>query len=176
MLSAIKTQRLEMIPFSEAFLSEKYVSWLNDPEVVKYSEQRHRKHTMESCRQYLASFENSPNLFYAITLQEELEHIGNINVNINKSNQTADIGIIIGEKSFWGKGYASEAWTAMIQFLFANMQVRKVTGGTMSVNIGMIKAMVNSGMHIEGVLKRQFLLDGEEVDLVKAAIFKEPVR
>jgi hypothetical protein len=56
----IKTERLLLEPFSEKYLSERYVSWLNDHEIVRYSEQRHRTHTIESCREFMNSFENTP--------------------------------------------------------------------------------------------------------------------
>jgi len=56
----LQTARLRMVPFSEAHLTTRYVGWLNDPEVVRYSEQRHQTHTIESCRSYLLSFSGTP--------------------------------------------------------------------------------------------------------------------
>jgi [ribosomal protein S5]-alanine N-acetyltransferase len=43
----IKTKRLLIVPFSEKHLQEKYVGWLNDKELMRYSEQRHKKHDFE---------------------------------------------------------------------------------------------------------------------------------
>ena len=42
--TVIGTTRLQIIPFREEYLTERYVSWLNDPEVVRFSDQRHRQH------------------------------------------------------------------------------------------------------------------------------------
>jgi ribosomal-protein-alanine N-acetyltransferase len=170
--AVIETQRLRIVPFSEAHLSSRYVSWLNDPEVVRYSEQRHRRHTLETCRQYWQSFQNSPHFFWAITMVEgEFEHIGNINAYIDENNSTASVGIMIGERRVWGKGYGLEAWVAVCHHLMYDIGIRKVTAGTVAVNKGMLRIMEKSGMVADGRWIRHCLVDGQEVDGIFAALF-----
>src|SRR6185436_19791092 len=113
------TKRLQVEPFSvERHLSDRYVSWLNDPEVTRFSEQRRRTHTRESCRQYAASFEGTPNHFWAVVARDPLiGHLGNLNAYVNAEHQTADVGILIGERPAQGKGFATEAWSAVCDFL-----------------------------------------------------------
>ena len=49
----LETERLTLTPFNtERHLTERYVAWLSDPDVVRYSEQRHRTHTLASCRHF----------------------------------------------------------------------------------------------------------------------------
>ena len=55
----IKTERLILEPFSEKYLTQEYVDWLNNPTVVRYSEQRHRKHTIASCIKYMESLKST---------------------------------------------------------------------------------------------------------------------
>lgn len=75
-------------PFREHHLTEAYVGWLNDPEVVRYSEQRHQKHTMESAREYFQTQENSINSFIAIeVLEGDAIHIGNMRAFVNQKKQ-----------------------------------------------------------------------------------------
>ena len=45
-ISAIFSERLTLEPFSEKFLTDQYVSWLNNKIVNAYSEQRHNYHTL----------------------------------------------------------------------------------------------------------------------------------
>ena len=52
--------------FNESYISEKYLSWLNNKELMQYSENRHTNHTIDSCREYYQSFNNSNNLLFAI--------------------------------------------------------------------------------------------------------------
>jgi [ribosomal protein S5]-alanine N-acetyltransferase len=159
-----------IVPFEERHLTERYVAWLNDPDVVKYSEQRHRVHDAASCRDYFLSMQNSACLFAAIEMADsELGHVGNISVAIDRANRSADVSIIIGDKRVWGTGLASAAWTAMVDELLKGWALRRVTAGTMSVNLPRIKLMTRSGMTIDAVRARHFLWEGQEVDLVLAS-------
>lgn len=163
-----------VVRFAERHLTNRYVGWLNDPDVVRYSEQRHRAHTAESCRAYYASFADSSDQFLAIELgagNDRLQHVGNMSVTLDVPNRVADVSIILGEKSVWGSGVGTRAWTAVVEHLLSAGGVRKVTAGTMSVNGPMLRLMQRSGMTIEAVRAKQFLWEGREVDLVLAARF-----
>ena len=167
--SQIITQRLILEPFTEKFLTERYVSWLNDPEVVKYSENRHRMHTIQSCAEYLASFAGSPHCFWAICQRSDMLHIGNVNAYVDEFNSVADMGILIGEPSSSGKGYATEAWRAVMDYLIQHRKIRKISAGAMAANIPMIKVMERCGMQPDGTRKNHFLLNSNPVDLVHMA-------
>lgn len=167
----ITTERLIIEPFSEKRISKKYVSWLNDPEVVRYSENRYRKHTLRSCRAYVKSFEGSENLLWAIILRNSSEHIGNINAYYDRNNDLVDVGIMIGEKRFWSKGYGFEAFNAVCRYLIDSKNIRKVTAGTLSANKGMINIMERCGMVRDGIRKKHYLCEGIEVDMLYYALF-----
>ena len=158
--------------FRDELLTERYVGWLNDPEVVRYSEQRHTAHSLESCCKYLASVRSVGNLFLSIEVVRRTPlHIGNITVAIDAPNQSADLSIMIGVKSVWGKGYASTAWAAVMQYLLYDAGLRRVTAGTMEVNEPMIRLIKRSGMHIDCVRPRHFLWEQQEVAFVGASRF-----
>lgn len=169
----IETRRLKILPFNELFITETYIGWLNDKELLKYSEQRHFKHDYQSCLSYLKSFENSENIFAAIIEKESGRHIGNINSYLDQFNRTADMGLLVGDASAQGKGYGLEAWLALMAFIFNNKKIRKITAGTMALNLAMLKVMDSSQMQRETNKRRQFLYNGTEVDLITSAIFKE---
>jgi ribosomal-protein-alanine N-acetyltransferase len=163
-----------IVMFEERHLTPRYVSWLNDPLVVRYSEQRHRTHTLESCREYFQSFDESPDYFLAIEARDEsLGHIGNITVSTDRANRTADLSIMLGERRAWGKGYAAAAWGAGMDYLLQQEGFRKITAGTMATNTAMLNLMARTGMVIEGRRARQFICEGAEVDLVLAAKFAD---
>jgi RimJ/RimL family protein N-acetyltransferase len=169
--SIIETLRLIIEPFSEKHLTQRYVNWLNDKEVVKYSEQRHKQHTFESCKKYFESFANTPNYFWAISLRDTKAHIGNMNAYINTMNKVADIGILLGDREMWGKGYGLEAWKAVCDHLFDNVGIRKITAGTLVLNTGMLNIMIRSGMIEDGRRIRHYLFEGREVDVLHYALY-----
>jgi ribosomal-protein-alanine N-acetyltransferase len=163
-----------LTPFTQGHLSDRYVSWLNDPEVVRYSEQRHHRHTAESCAAYFRSVSQSGDLFLAIEAADAaLGHVGNMTVAFDRPNRSADVSIMLGEASARGRGIGAQAWCGIVDYLLAAGSQRRVTAGTMAPNLPMIALMRKSGMTIEAVRPRVFLREGEEVDLVLAARFAD---
>lgn len=170
--SVHETERLRLEPFTEQYLTQRYVDWLADPEVVRWSEQRHVRHTFESCRSYIESFRGSPNMLFAIVARDpSLGHIGNLNVYVDARHGVADIGILVGERATWGRGYGREAWSAALSVLLSAPGVRKVTGGCVADNIAMVKIMRSCGMVEDGRRARHYVYEGREVDLVYYAAF-----
>jgi RimJ/RimL family protein N-acetyltransferase len=166
----IDTVHLRIEPFSGKHLTLRYVNWLNDPEVIRFSEQRFKIHSLESCRDYMQSFEGTSKYFWAIVVRNSsLGHIGNMNAYIDEVNQVADVGILIGEKQAWRQGLGLEAWCAVCEWLLNKGGMRKVTAGTLSVNEGMLGLMRRSGMVEDGRRMKQCLFEGKEVDVIYAA-------
>ena len=167
----IKTDRLLIIPFAERHLTQQYVDWLNDRELMKFSTQRYRTHNLAACRDYWRSFNGTPHFFWAVELADnEMTHIGNINAYVDDNSGVADVGVLIGSGA-QKKGYATEALRAVIDYLMQEVGCRKVTMGTISPNQGMIKVMEKLGMAPDGVRKGQQLYADHPVDVVHMAIF-----
>lgn len=170
----IRTKRLLITPFVHRYLSRRYIGWLNDQDVTRFSGQRHRKHTVESCRDYAESFENTPNYFWAILEMDcDFFHIGNINAYVDPANGIADIGIIIGEKTAWGKGYAAEAFETLFEFFIEKQGLAKITAGTVRPNVQMLKVMQKVGMVEDGIRRCHHVVEGVRVDVIHMAMFGE---
>lgn len=159
-------------PFEAEHLTARYVAWLNDPEVVRYSEQRHRHHTLESCGEYFAAQRESADYFLAIET-DALGHVGNLGVSVDRHNHLADMAIVLGERSVWGQRVATRAWSLVLRQLLDQFGFRKVTAGTMATNTAMLRLMDRTGMTVECIRPRHFLWEGKEVDMVQAAAYSE---
>jgi ribosomal-protein-alanine N-acetyltransferase len=158
-------------PFELDDITEAYLGWLRDPEVVRYSNQRFHLHTIDSCRAYLATFKDSGNYFLAICDRGSGVMLGTLTVHRNAHHGTADIGIMIGARQVWGRGVGTDAFCLVLSTLKTCGLIRKVTAGTLSVNRGMVQIMEKAGMYIEATRRAQELLDGEPVDVVYYATF-----
>lgn len=165
MTTNLVTARLKLTPLFPDDVDDRYVGWLNDPAVVRYSEQRHRRHTIESCRDFVASIDHTHSHLWAISV--EGRHIGNISAYRDRYNGTAEVGMLIGETAVWGSGYGREAWGAVCDWLLAGKS-RMVTAGTMAENKAMIRIFKSTGMIINGYRPGYFLLDGKPVDMITA--------
>jgi RimJ/RimL family protein N-acetyltransferase len=175
--AVLETARLRLEPFGEQHLSERYVAWLSDPDVVRWSERRLTPHTLESCRAYYESFRGTLNAFFAIVARDPaVGHIGNITVHRDElaaRHGVADVGILLGERAAWGMGYGREAWGRVVQALLAEPEIRKVTGGCVSENHAMIKVMQACGMKKDGRRERHMIYEGRAVDVLHYAVWKE---
>ncbi len=158
--------------FREDDITDSYVSWLNDPEVVKYSNQRFRVHSIATSTEYFLTFEGGSSIFLAVVARDGGQVFGTMTIHCIPQHEIADVGILIGEREYWGKGIGKSAWGAVLELLSNDACVRKVTGGTLSCNFGMIKIMKDTGMQEDGVRIAQELVDGQAHDIVHFAKFK----
>jgi len=85
----------------------------------------------------------------------------------------ADVGILIGEKKAHKRKYGIEAWIGVCHFLFQKAGMRKITAGTLSVNLPMLKLMRYVGMIEDGARKRHYIYNNQEVDIIYMAFFQE---
>lgn len=171
---SIETARLSIVNFSERHITDRYLAWLNDQEVLRFSDQRHRRHDFPSCKEYLLSFRDSSNELLAIIAKDsELGYIGTMSVYVEELHGIADLGIMIGERKAWGLSYGAEAWSAVCDHLFTNTNIRKITAGTIETNIPMIKLMKKVGMVEDGRRKAQCLWEGKAVDVIHAALYRK---
>jgi len=145
-----------------------YHRWMNDPEVTSYLESRFLSNGLESLRSYVeAMAKDRDNLFLGIILKEQDRHIGNIKLGpINWIHRYGDIGIIVGEKDCWGKGYAAEAIGLLSRYAFDVMNLNKLTAGCYGKNIGSVKTFQKAGFSVEGVREQQYICDGTYIDAV----------
>jgi [ribosomal protein S5]-alanine N-acetyltransferase len=163
--------RVWLRPMSAEDITPEHVAWLNDPEVVRHSNQRFVRHTLASCEAYRRSFDGSANLYLSARLIASDRRIGTLTAYRNLHHGTADIGILMGERQVWGQGLGLEAFQLLADALCATGEVRKLTCGTLAVNHAMLKIAARAGFHREAVRVGQELVDGQPTDIVYFARF-----
>lgn len=163
----LESERLVFLPLSLKHLSQEYLDWLNDFEVNRYLESRqgYNKKLLEN---FLKEQERKDILFWAIHTKEKNKHIGNIKIDpINLESNSGEYGILIGDKSSWGKGYAKEATSKIIQYCFDTLKLSKITLGVVSENKRAIKLYENLGFKRERIVKNFGVYDGKECDSIR---------
>jgi [ribosomal protein S5]-alanine N-acetyltransferase len=153
-------------------VNERYYRWMNDPEVNRYLETRFVPQSLESIGEFVRHMTGkSDEPFFAICTNEGSEHIGNIKIGpINFRHRSADISLLIGEKSFWGKGYASEAISLVTKFGFEVINLNKLEAGCYEENEGSARAFEKCGYIREGLLRGHLLLNGRETNCVRLGL------
>ena len=168
---SLEKERLKLEPISIKFCSNKYVNWLNDPEIYQYLDNG-GNYTYNSLFEYLNKYTEKPILFWAIIIKEDNTHIGNIKVDpINKKNQIGEYGILMGDKNKWGQGYAKEATKAVIDYCFKVLELRKITLGVIKDNITAVKLYQKLGFETEGIYRMHGIYGGKYCDAIRMALF-----
>lgn len=137
-------KKIYLNTFSKQDINDKYISWLNDQDVVRYSRQRFIKHTYKSCLKFYKSIIDENNNFLKINFLSDKNFIGTMTYIFNED--TVDIGILIGDKNYWNKKLGFEAWNLSINYLSTFNNIKKITAGCISENLAMKNIFKNSKM------------------------------
>ena len=150
------------------------IDWLNDPEVMKYSEQRHKEHTINTQADYIKSLQ-PPSQYLEIYRAGTLRaFIGTMSVHVDEPNNIAQVGILIGNKLYWGMGLGFEAWECVCDHLLKNKGIRKIEAGSMETNLAMRAIFTKYRMFQEAYISRHFLLeDGSTTGEVRYGRFAD---
>ena len=158
-----RLNEVEISNFIRSDISERYLSWLNNPEHMQYSTQRFFDHTFDSTLSYLESFTNSSNHFFSIKVGQEL--VGTATLYVNSAYRTASPGILIAPEHA-GKGFGKQAWKLLIDDVPMQLGIRKVAAGTLEVNKAMIRLFENSNMEFEAKLIGEGIFNDTPTDVL----------
>jgi RimJ/RimL family protein N-acetyltransferase len=152
-----------------------YATWMNDSEVTRFLESRFTIYAPEALRAYIEELRQQPSVhFFAIVLSDSDRHIGNIKLGpIDEHHKTGDIGLLIGERDCWGHGYATEAISLLATLAFGELGLVKLTAGAYAGNVGSIRAFERAGFHVEATRRRHYECEGQRVDGVLLARFRD---
>ena len=146
--------------------AEKFTEWLNDLEVTQYlSAMYPRAINAQNEKGFLEKLAKDHN--YSIVDIKTNELLGNCGFpNIDNLNQTGEVGIFIGNKNFWNKGYGTEALILLVDFGFRVLNLHNISLRVVSFNPRAIKVYEKIGFRIIGKMRESILKDMERYDMI----------
>ena len=176
--SILQGNRLILRQILPTELEEKYIDWMNDPELVQYMESRFHIYSRFDLEKYVNHInEDGSSIMWGIYESDTLEYIGNIKLgSIDWNHRFGDIGLIIGERKSWGKGYATESILLVCDFGFHKLSLNKITAGIYENNIGSKKAFIKAGFYYDGRLTSQYKHKGIYIDKLILGKFNSKTR
>tara|TARA_R110000787_G_scaffold16622_56_gene51714 strand:+ start:7519 stop:8061 length:543 start_codon:yes stop_codon:yes gene_type:complete len=164
---------VSILPFGPQDVTDAYVGWLNDPEVMDQTEANTGRHTLASTRDYIAAANGDPNARIFRIMAAGEGHVGNIRISeITRQHQRADIALIIGRKDLWGRGIAPQAIACAVDEGFRKLGLHKLTAGMYHTNTGSIRAFLKAGFREEGRLPEHYIHNGSYVDRVALGLLR----
>ena len=119
--------------------------------------------------------ENSPDqfFFYIRTLEDD-KLIGFVGLfGVAWIHGDAWVGIGIGERDAWGKGYGTDAMRLILKFAFTELNLHRVTLGVFAYNTRAIRSYEKAGFILEGTEREALHRDGSHADGLYMGILRE---
>ena len=152
-----------------------HAKWDNDPD-FRHVSRNYLPISPEAFKKFFDKKQpNPPNdIFLNIWHKHDKKLIGYAGFNhIQWANAIADIGLMIGEKEYWGKDIGTEAVALLLEYGFNELSLFKITGGMFHINVGSWRVAEKVGMTREIVLKKQAYMKGTYVDEYQYCMFKD---
>ncbi|PIQ85209.1 MAG: GNAT family N-acetyltransferase [Candidatus Omnitrophica bacterium CG11_big_fil_rev_8_21_14_0_20_45_26] len=152
-----------------------YLSWINDQETTRFMGSGRFPNFLSDLKRYISHYRQvKDGMLLGIATKKGRKHIGNITLHqIDNRNQLAEIGVIIGQKTARGKGYAQEAIRLVAEHAFMRLNLNKVCAGIVEGNEASKRAFEKVGFKVEGRLKHHFYLDNQFLDVFRLGLLRK---
>ncbi|MDR1605839.1 MAG: GNAT family N-acetyltransferase [Streptococcaceae bacterium] len=145
--------------------AEKFTEWLNDLDITVNLTLYNSIINTENEKAMLEKLSKDHN--YSIIDNKTDELIGNCGyIDLDHLNQTAEVGIFIGNKNYWNKGYGTEALTLLLDYGFKALNLHNIGLRVYSFNRRAIKSYENAGFKIIGKRREALLRGKEKYDII----------
>lgn len=165
--------RIKLVPLEKEYI-ERIRRWRLKSDIRKnfFSWQLVNKIQQEKWFENYCADKSS--MIFSIIREEDHEFIGIMSLNnIDHFHQRAELGSLIGEKKYWGKGYATESLNLLLEYGFNELNLNKVYSYIYSDNKGSIKKNQKNGFEIDGTLREHAFGEGRYKDVVVMSILKK---
>jgi RimJ/RimL family protein N-acetyltransferase len=155
--------------------AEKWTEWDNDLEfAIPLGEEAYTLYSIDRTREIINSIiKKQDHVFSIIDLQTD-ELIGRCMLfNVDHVNRRARLGIGIGEKSYWNKGYGQEATRLLLDYGFNLLNLNNIMLGVFSYNERAINCYKKVGFKVIGRRRKAKIIGGEIFDEIFMDILAE---
>jgi len=155
--------------------AERGYHWINDPEVARFLDVRYPISMVTERQLYEERYiRPQPDAVYFAIETKDGVHIGTVSLRrIDREDGTAEMGIVIGEKDSWDKGYGTNAVATLLDFAFNQMNLHRVWLTIWEFNKRAIACFKKCGFKEEGVLRQHHYGDGRYWDAIMMGVLRE---
>ncbi|MDH4123394.1 MAG: GNAT family N-acetyltransferase [Thermoplasmata archaeon] len=170
----IRGKKIDLVAVSMNYLPN-YHKWINDPDVVDMLGHFDLPISLEQERKWVEkhlSGNESEKIFTILT--KNGKPIGNIGLaDINYTNRATTLGIMIGEKNYWNRGYGADAISTLLEFAFDTMGLHRIELRVNGNNERAIACYKKCGFKIEGKRRKHGYYHGEYINEIWMGILRE---
>jgi RimJ/RimL family protein N-acetyltransferase len=169
-------EKVQLGPVKREYI-ESYLKWLNDSELTQYLA-GYLPLTRMMEEDWIENLKKrTDTIIFAITTTKENDvekHIGNCGLHdIDWKNRTTEVGIMIGEKEYQGKGYGTEAMELLVKYGFEEVNLNRIYLRVHDFNIRAFKSYIKIGFIEEGRMRQAVFRKGKYHDTILMSILSE---
>jgi RimJ/RimL family protein N-acetyltransferase len=112
-------------------------------------------------------------MHFSIRTLSDDKFIGEMSLWFNWPHGDAWVGIVIGERDYWGKGYGTDAMRLIVQYGFIEANLRRVSLSLHSYNERALKSYEKVGFKLEGTMRQDTLREGRRTHGLFMGILRE---
>jgi hypothetical protein len=127
---------IKITKFTKNDINKSYLNWLNNKQLLKFSRHKFIRYNKKKALNYYTMMKERKNFFYKIICDKKF--IGTVTAYINYKKKKSNVGILIGNTKYQGKGYAYIA----LKKIFTVLRENKITNLEIGCNINHLK-MIN---------------------------------
>ena len=174
----LRTRRFELRTLKPADACESWVAWAKDPEVMGPLNQPVRVMSVPELASYIGGFDNVNRCLIGLFDRVGEALIGFFMIELDHGHRLATFNVVIGDKSWWGKGAVNEARAALLDHFFEHRGIEKACGAPLARNFPAIFNYKAQGWRHEGTLRahRVSLIDGKRADQVQFGLLRSEWR
>jgi len=148
--------------------------WMNDRETTRLlGGARFPPSIAEQERWYAEVLDNKEGRIFAIATKDGVL-IGDVGLrHMGGRAHNGELGIVLGNKDYWGKGYGTDAILTLLDYAFRDMNLDCVYLGTAEHNKRAFRCYEKCGFKFEGRLRRRFFSAGRYWDMLSMSILRE---
>ena len=153
----------------------RFCAWLKDTEVTKFLGIHHLKSpSLAEEREWIKEAKRSKDNINLSIDTVEGEHIGSIGLkNVTKFHSHAELGIMIGNKKYWGQGCGTEATDLLINYAFRKLKLHRVYLYLVAFNTRAERSYKRVGFKREGVMREHWKVDSHFHDKIVMGVLRE---
>jgi RimJ/RimL family protein N-acetyltransferase len=161
-------------------LSEAFAKWRRDAEYVRLLDNDPASlWSAQKTKEWLEKdYEKDPDdlkfFFWGMRTLDDERLIGFISLSgIQWNHGDAFVGIGIGERDCWGKGYGTDAMRIVLRYAFRELNLQRVSLGVFEYNPRAVSSYKKAGFSVEGIMREHLNRDGRRWDLYFMGILRE---
>lgn len=155
--------------------AKKWAEWFNDLAVtIPLGDEAYLPSTLESEQETVdAMLKNREHVFSIIDLESDALIGRCLLFGVDQVNRKAMFGIVIGEKSYWGKGYGQEATRLMLDYGFNLLNLNSIMLGVFAFNSQAINCYLKVGFKEIGRRRQARIIGEKKYDAILMDILAE---